>query len=112
MTVSADISTLADWSLFEDEDVLSVIEAASRKVSVSTGGALDVEDVRQEAYILVCSRPDQARAMLDMGTGALYRWLHADLLNLYERQIRNGGRSSSYDALVDAGLELEAGIRE
>lgn len=88
----------ADWSVLEIEGVTDVAEAAARKVA-DQWSVVEYEDLLQEAYIILASKPFEVREVLAKGTGLLHHWLWCDLTNLAEKLNR---RSSTVVKTRDA----------
>lgn len=90
----------ADWTLLDDRFVLDVVEKQSRKVAEQYQGVVEVDDLRQEAYIAIATHPRQFRAYLESGDFGLFAHaLWCDLTNVAERQGRYLRRTVPIDPL-------------
>lgn len=101
MTVSA---KLADWSLLEEDGVMDVAEQVARKVAAWLG--LEADDMLQDAYVLLATRPEaMRRALAERELAGLSQVLMQDLSDQHKRGAEKAARTESYDALVESGAD-------
>ncbi|WJN62587.1 hypothetical protein [Streptomyces phage phiScoe1] len=85
-----------DWSLITEETD-GIAQRAARKAADSYPTVLEYEDAYQEALILLATRPSKARAALDKGPGALYKWLTQRLRDAFLTQEKHRSNQVSYE---------------
>lgn len=90
-----------DWSVVTEETD-GIAQRVARKAAESYPTALEYDDARQEALLLMASRPDQARAALALGPGALYHWLTQRLRDGFLTQEKRRSKQVSYEANLEA----------
>lgn len=87
----------ADWSILDDEEVLGIAQRAARKASEEYGLTLEYEDAYQEAQLLLATRPNKARAALNVGPGALFRWLGQRLRDDHLTEVKHRSTAKSWE---------------
>lgn len=95
-----------DWSVVTEETD-GIAQRAARKAADNYPSVLEYDDGYQEALLLMASRPDQARAALALGPGALYRWLGQRLRDTFLTQEKHRSKQVSYEANLEALGEAE-----
>ncbi|MFI5617481.1 hypothetical protein [Streptomyces sp. NPDC051567] len=94
--------TSYDWDLLDDPQVRRVtIDLVGRKVGTEYGLALERDDARQEAALVVAKKAGEAREMLAGGPGLLHRWLCQQLRNMWLTDLRHQSRHLSYEAALN-----------
>lgn len=103
--IETEFSTSADekpdWSIVTEETD-GIAQRAARKAADSYSAVLEYEDAYQEALILLATRPGKARAALDKGPGALYKWLTQRLRDTYLTKEKRRSKQVSYEANLEA----------
>lgn len=96
----------ADWSVLEIDGVMKVAENAARKVARQWAPSFELEDVTQDAYLILSTKADEARAVLEEGgLGRLGHWLWCDLQDAARKANRRSHLNTSYDAIVEGLVE-------
>jgi len=96
-----------DWEVLNVEGVEDVILQASRAMSrnVRYAHAVEIEDLQQEARILVATKEDLQECVYEGSLGLLHSRLVRDLINAVETDARRRDRVVSYDALMEGYSE-------
>ncbi|MET9642483.1 hypothetical protein [Streptomyces syringium] len=95
------MSASHDWTLLDDPQVQRVIDVVARKFGTEYGLALERDDARQEAALVVAEKASEAREMLAAGPGLLHRWLCQQLRNAWLTDLRHQSRHLSYEAALN-----------
>jgi hypothetical protein len=90
-----------DWSIITEETD-GIAQRAARKASDSYSSVLEYEDAYQEALILLATRPSKARAALELGPGALNRWLGQRLRDAHLTKEKHRSKQVSFEANAEA----------
>ncbi len=94
------------WSMLEIEGVNEAVTRAAKAVANNWDSKVDVEDLRQEAYFILCSKEDAAMDVLNAGgLGRLYHWLRCDLSNYAQSEVRRTQLNFPWDDLVAYNTE-------
>ncbi|MEW1694459.1 hypothetical protein [Streptomyces sp. NPDC091278] len=97
----------ADWGVLSRPGVLALAGRAARRIADGYEDSLTIEyeDARQEAVIILATKPDMVRECLDdpaLGLGVLYHRLVLDLMDRVKTEARHRVRHTSYEAACDA----------
>jgi hypothetical protein len=95
-----------DWSVITDETD-GIAQRAARKAAENYPSVLEYEDAYQDALVLMATRPSKARAALDLGPGALNRWLTQRLRDQHLTGEKRRSKQVSYEANLEALGEAE-----
>ena len=87
-----------DWALLEDPRVMDVLNRAVGKCAKKT--AIDADDIRQEAFLLIATRPNEYREKLD-NEAALFRTLYFDLIDKFKTEVSRRSKTVSRDAILE-----------
>jgi hypothetical protein len=96
----------ADWSIVTEETD-GIAQRAARKAADNYPSVLEYEDAYQDALVLMATRPRQAQTALDLGPGALNRWLTQRLRDQHLTKEKHRSRQVSFEANVEAFGEAE-----
>ena len=78
---------IIDWSVLDDETVKRNCSLGARAVSRECNGAMEYDDLLQEAYILCATNPAQVKTYLADGNGGyLNRWVWLRLTSIAKRE--------------------------
>lgn len=99
-------SVSADWSILDEEGVVEIAESAARKVARKYQAA-DVEDLLQQAYIILATKTAEMRAALEGGKSHLFRVLWQDLTNLAKVQQDKANRNKALDEATQPRVTRE-----
>lgn len=97
--------TAANWGILEVEGVMSVAEAAAGKVCEEWNGVVEYEDLLQEAYIYLATKPGLANALELGGLKLLHHGLWCDLTNFTNGQNLRTKKNESYEAITEGVME-------
>ncbi|WP_420312523.1 hypothetical protein ACOB87_37795 [Streptomyces sp. YS-B37] len=95
-----------DWSVV-NEETDGIAQRAARKAADSYPSVLEYDDAYQDALVLMATRPGKARAALDLGPGALSRWLTQRLRDQHLTKEKHRSKQVSFEANVEAFGEAE-----
>jgi hypothetical protein len=100
---------VTDWSLIEDEEIARLVDNMARKLFRTAGSyaVFELDDVRQEAKILVATQPEKALGKLVGGPGLFCEWLYTSLLNVYKADLARAGKNISSELLLEGVEEDE-----
>ena len=84
------------WELLNDPEVVSVAEAVATRAAAKNEGVLELDDLLQEALMLVASKPQLQRLAWDEEYSLLHYVLTQDLFNGFIRPLL---RSGAMDAM-------------
>ncbi|WP_405057028.1 hypothetical protein OG474_30365 [Kribbella sp. NBC_01505] len=92
-----------DWTVLDVSHVEPVIFQAARSISknVRYQNAVEIEDLQQEARILVATKPDLQECVDEGLMGLLHSRLVRDLADLYKTEARRKDKAVSYELLLD-----------
>ncbi|MFE5663432.1 hypothetical protein ACFQ7W_05820 [Streptomyces niveus] len=85
-----------DWDFARQGEVEGIAQRAARKAAESYSG-LEYEDAHQDALILLATRPSQARTALEVGPGALNRWIGQRLRDQHLTEARRHSKVKSWE---------------
>jgi DNA-directed RNA polymerase specialized sigma24 family protein len=87
-----------------------VVNQAARRIHKRYAQYSELEDLVQEAHIMVATRGDHQRAIEDENYGYLQHQLELDLTDMLDTTVRRAQKNVSYDALREAqGADEEGG---
>jgi len=97
--------TTVDWTVLEIEGVMEVAERAARKVAGKYENTTEVEDMLQEAYIILALMPQRVRECSEGVRGAtlgtLCYELEHDLVDKIKRTAEKRSQLVSRDFLIE-----------
>ncbi|TCC19983.1 hypothetical protein [Kribbella sindirgiensis] len=90
-----------DWQALEVEGVDNVIVQAARSISKNERyrHAVEIEDLQQDARILVATKPDLQECVYEGSLGLLHHRLVHDLKDQYKTEARRKDKTQSFDEL-------------
>ncbi len=97
-----------DWAVLEVEGVAQVVERAARSISKNEKyrHAVEIEDLEQDARILVATKEDLQECAYGDELGLLHHRLVQDLKDQYKTKAKHADKLTSYDVLLEkAGVE-------
>lgn len=92
-----------DWDVLSVEGVDEVIERAARSISKNEKyrHAVEIEDLEQDARILVATKEDLQECAYGDELGLLHHRLVQDLKDQYKTAARRADKSTSFDLLLE-----------
>lgn len=92
-----------DWAVLEIEGVESVITQAARGISKNERyrNSVEIEDLEQDARILVATKEDLQECAYEGSLGLLHTRLVCDLKDQYKTQAKHRNNTTSYDELLE-----------
>lgn len=99
-----------DWTVLEIDGVMEVAEAAARTVTRQFGDnlTLEYEDALQEVYLILATKPADARRCLEdphLGLRVLHKQLCQDLTDLVKTEAGKRDKHESYERLMEGVKE-------
>lgn len=97
-----------DWRVLEIEGVREVAERAATVVAREWDDLLDLEDLIQEAYVALATKPNEAIEAIELDKGGfklLYHRLWCDLTDFAKKEHRRVHLNFSYDELTDETVD-------
>lgn len=88
-----------DWVLPMEAEPRDIIIAASHRAGRFLKGVSTSWDLRQDAYIIVATRPDEFREVLAQGHGKAVVWLSNKVLDANRRDYDNAKAIVPWDEL-------------
>ena len=86
-----------DWSVLDIEGVKRTTASAARKV-VQQYATADASDLEQEGLIILASKAEEVRAVIEKGgLNLLHHWLWCDLTNLANGDARKVSKNFSFE---------------
>jgi hypothetical protein len=100
-------SPAVDWRVLELPEVVALAGRAARRIADGYEDTLtmEYEDARQEALIILATKPAMVSECLsdpNLGLGVLYHRLVLDLVDRVKTEARRRIRHTSYEAACDA----------
>jgi hypothetical protein len=97
----------ADWRVLDLAEVVALAGRAARRIADGYEDTLtmEYEDARQEALIILATKPDMVNECLadpSLGLGVLYHRLVLDLVDRVKTVAKYRIRHTSYEAACDA----------
>ncbi len=99
--------TAADWRVLDLPEVVALAGRAARRIADGYEDTLtmEYEDARQEALIILATKPAMVNECLadpNLGLGVLYHRLVLDLVDRVKTEARRRIRHTSYEVACDA----------
>ena len=91
-----------NFDYMQNETVLDIVDQAARRVHRKYEAHSDLEELRQEAFIIVSTAGDAARAIANEDYGYLQHQLEMDLVDLVRKEVRRTEKNVSFEMLRDA----------
>jgi hypothetical protein len=94
---------VTDWDFAVEKDSvqLSVLHQAALRISQDYS-SVEYEDAYQEGQIFLALKADKAKAALEKGSGALFRWIGQRLRDRFLTEQKHLSKHTSYEAAIDS----------
>lgn len=98
-----------NFNYIDNATVMDVIRQSAKRTAAKYENA-ELEDLVQEAHVMVSTTPNLQEAIDTAEYGLLQHRLEQDLSNLCMKEVRRTEKNVSYDALVEAADSGDAGF--
>lgn len=102
------MTATADWSILEIEGITETAYNAATRVHRQYHGTSDLEDLKQEALILLASKHVEMReAADDFGLARVHHKLVQDLTDSLKTEAKHRSSHVSYESLIEQAVDGE-----